>query len=177
MTGLDIEKEVIIEVAAIITDLDFNELDRFHRIVKQDQKFLDAMDEWNQNQHGKTGLTAAVPQGSPPEQVERDLCALVGKHFKERAILAGNSIATDRNFIKKYFKALESKLNYRMLDISSWKIIMKEKYKICFEKESSHRALDDIKASIAELKHYLGFIQIPQKNEPDKNLSTGNNPA
>jgi len=176
MTGLDVEKEVIIEVAAIITDLNFNELDQFHRIVKQDQKYLDAMDEWNRKQHGKTGLAAMVSQGSPPEQVEKDLCALVAKNFTERAILAGNSIATDRNFIKKYFKTLESKLNYRMVDISSWKIIMKEKYKINFEKDSSHRALDDIKASIAELKHYLGFIRIPQKDEA-KNISTDNNPA
>jgi oligoribonuclease len=160
MTGLDIEKEVIIEVAAIVTDLHFNLLTQYHAVVKQDQKYLDAMDDWNKKHHTDSGLVAKIPQGKPPAVVEQELIELIQKNFpSEPAVIAGNSIFQDRIFINKYWKNLSHRLHYRMLDVTSWKIIMKNKFNIQYDKKGTHRALDDIKESIHELKTYIGFIK------------------
>jgi oligoribonuclease len=160
MTGLDVEKEVVIETAVIITDMDLNILATYHAVVKQEQKYLDAMDEWNTTHHKASGLTALVPQGKDPETIEKDFIALVDKYFPgERPVLAGNSIGQDRLFINKYFKKFASRLHYRMLDVTSWKIIMNEKFKIKYEKKNPHRALDDIHESISEMNFYLGHFQ------------------
>jgi len=161
MTGLDVEKEVIIETAGIITDLQFNELETYHAVVKQPQKYLDAMDDWNQNQHKKSGLVDLIPTGKAPEVVESQLCDFVDKHFKdEKAILAGNSISQDRLFINKYFKKLAERLHYRLLDVTAFKVVFNGIYNKEFEKEDTdHRALGDIKQSIAELKFYLQHVK------------------
>jgi oligoribonuclease len=168
MTGLDVEKEVIIEVAAIVTDLEFNEIDTYHAVIKQPQEFLDRMDAWNTEHHGESGLTAQVANGKDPALVEHELLAMISKHFgnnnKERPIIAGNSISQDRLFIAKYMQSLNAALHYRMLDVSSWKIIFNEKFKIKYEKQNTHRALDDIRESISELKFYLGLMQIKPKS-------------
>ena len=164
MSGLDVEKEVILEVGVIITDMNFKELDTYHAILKQPQSFLDGMDEWNTQHHGESGLTAKVPNGTPPEIVEKELCELVKKHFDEPAVIAGNSIYQDRTFIKKHMLDLEKLLHYRMLDVSAWKLIFKEKYGYEHEKENKHRAIDDIKESIAELQAYLGWVKKPSQD-------------
>lgn len=163
MTGLDVQKEVIIEVAAIVTDLNFQELDQMEEVVRQPQKFLDSMDAWNKEHHKKSGLAAKVPQGMPQDQVEAKLVDLVKKHFpdpKDRPMLAGNSIMQDRLFIDKYMPDLGSRLHYRMLDVSSWKIILNNKFKYVYHKSNQHRALDDIRESIQELRAYCDFIKI-----------------
>jgi oligoribonuclease len=161
MTGLDIEKEVIIEAAAIVTDLDFKPLITYHAIVKQDQIFLDQMDTWNTKHHGDSGLTAAVPNGRDPKLVEDDLLKIVNDHFPgERAVMAGNSISQDRLFINKYFKNLSQSLHYRTVDVTSWKIIFNDKMKIKYDKKNTHRALDDILESIEELKFYASHISL-----------------
>ncbi len=162
MTGLDVNKEVVIEVACIVTDMNFRELDSFETIVKQPQSYLDSMDAWNTEHHGKSGLTAKVPTGMQPEMVEMKLIDLINKHFplsrtdpKKRPIMAGNSIAQDRLFIDKYFKNLSARLHYRIVDVSSFKVIINNKYNLEYKKQNSHRALDDIRESIGELKFYL----------------------
>ena len=128
MTGLDPEKEVIIEAAAIITNDQLEEIDSYHCIVQQDQEYLEKMDKWNTKQHKKSGLYDLVPKGIPQSQMEEDLLALANKHYKnERVILAGNSIYQDRLFIRKYLLKFEKKLHYRMLDVSAWKIIFANK--------------------------------------------------
>lgn len=163
MTGLDVNKEVIIEVAAIITDLNFSELDQFETVVKQPQKYLDSMDAWNTEHHKKSGLTAKVPSGLDQDFVEHKLVDLVKKHFpdpKDRPILAGNSIMQDRLFIDKYMPDFSSRLHYRMLDVSSWKIILNNKFKYVYHKSNQHRALDDIRESIQELRAYCDFIHV-----------------
>lgn len=161
MTGLDIEKEVIIECAALITDLDFKILDQFEAVVRQPQHYLDAMDDWNRTHHKESGLTAKVPFGLDSDEVEAQLISMVKKHWSlnDRPILAGNSIAQDRLFIDKYWMGFSSLLHYRMLDVSSWKVIFNNKYNIKYMKQNSHRALDDIQESIAELQHYLKYIR------------------
>lgn len=165
MTGLDINKEVIIEVACIVTDLNFKELETFETVVKQPQHYLDQMDTWNTEHHGKSGLTAKVPHGMEPDAVEFRLLSIIERHFPEaktdkkyRPILAGNSIAQDRLFIDKYFTKLSEKLHYRMLDVSSWKIIFNNKFEKVYKKQNAHRALDDIRESIGELRYYLDQI-------------------
>lgn len=164
MTGLDVEKEAIIEVAVLITDMDFNILDSYEAIVNQPQSILAKMDDWNKDHHGKSGLLAKIPFGKDPNQVEEDLCNLLNKHWPkiekkdDRPILAGNSIAQDRMFINKYFTKFASSLHYRMLDVSSWKIIFQNKFNLKYEKKNAHRALDDIKESVEELKFYIKHV-------------------
>ena len=162
MTGLDVNKEVIIECAALITDLNFNVVDSFEAVVRQPQHYLDQMDDWNREHHKASGLTAKVPNGLPPDEVEDHLISMVQKHFRrtERPILCGNSIAQDRLFIDKYWTALSELLHYRTVDVSSWKVIFNSKYGLKYEKTNSHRALDDIKESIAELQFYLNFLKV-----------------
>ncbi len=162
MSGLDVTKEVIIEVACIVTDMNFRELESFETVVKQPQSYLDNMDSWNKEHHGKSGLTAKIPSGMEPDMVETKLIDLINKYFpestkdpKKRPILAGNSIMQDRLFIDKYFTQLSSRLHYRMVDVSSFKVIMNNKYNIEYKKHNSHRALDDIRESIGELRFYL----------------------
>ncbi len=157
MTGLDVQKEVIIEVAAIVTDLDFKELETFEAVVKQPQSYLDNMDAWNKEHHKKSGLTAKVPNGMEPDQVEAKLVDMIKKHFpepKDRPVLAGNSIMQDRLFIDKYMTDLASRLHYRMVDVSSWKVIINNKFNYIYQKSNKHRALEDIRESIQELRHY-----------------------
>ncbi len=160
MTGLDVEIERVIEVAVIVTDMDFNPVDTYHAIVQQPQVFLDNMDDWNRKHHGDSGLSAKVPTGKDPDEVDRELRELTLKHFsKERAILCGNSIFQDRKFIDLYFREFAKTLHYRMVDVTSWKIIMNEKYNVEYQKKDSHRALDDIRESIEELKAFLKFVK------------------
>lgn len=158
MTGLDPEREVIIEVAAIVTDHQHEELDSYHQIVKQHSDYLEKMDKWNTKQHKKSGLYDLVPNGILQESVERELIDLANKHFKEeKIILAGNSIYQDRLFIRKHLLKFEERLHYRMLDVSAWKIIFANK-NVIFKKENKHRALDDIRESIREMKTYLSYL-------------------
>jgi oligoribonuclease len=160
MTGLDIAKEVPIEVACIVTDWKFQPLTHYHAIIRQPQEYLDRMDDWNKQHHGESGLTAQIPHGKKPEDVERELCELVTRHFgSERAILAGNSISQDRLFITKYMPKLDALLHYRMLDVSSWKIVFNNLFSAKFTKKQSHRALDDVQESIAELQFYLQRVK------------------
>jgi len=150
MTGLDVTKERIIEVAAIVTDENYNNLDTYESVVHQDSRFIEAMDDWNTNQHGQSGLTAKIPTAPKADKVESDLCDFVKKHFSEPAILAGNSIGQDRKFIDAYMPKLADLLHYRMLDVTSWKIVMENQYNQFFQKKDSHRALSDIEESIAD---------------------------
>jgi oligoribonuclease len=159
MTGLDVEKEVIIEVAAVVTDMHFQSLYRYHAIVCQPQSYLDAMDAWNKKHHTDSGLAALVPSGKSPDQVESDLMVLLDTHFPdERAVLAGNSIAQDRLFINKYFTRFAPRLHYRALDVTSFKVVFVNCFGVTYEKRGAHRAVDDIAESIAELQHYLSYV-------------------
>lgn len=167
MTGLDVNKEVIIEAACIVTDLNFKELESFETVVKQPQSYLDGMDAWNTEHHGKSGLTAKVPTGMEPDAVEFRLISMIDRHFPEsktnpklRPILAGNSIAQDRLFIDKHMPQLAARLHYRMLDVSSWKIMFNNKFDRVYKKQNAHRALDDIRESIGELRYYLDQIKV-----------------
>src|SRR5690349_3266601 len=93
MTGLDVRKEVVIEVACVVTDFDFKSYHEYHAIVRQPQRYLDAMDDWNREHHKASGLTDLIPTGRDPQVVEEDLVRICDNHFeKEKPVLAGNSI-------------------------------------------------------------------------------------
>ena len=157
MTGLDVEKEVIIEVATVVTDKNLNFMDQYHAIVKQPDTYLQNMDEWNKKQHKLSGLLDEIPHGLDPDTVESDLIKFSKKYFpKEKIVLAGNSIHHDRSFIQRYFKKWFEYIHYRLLDVSSFKIVMSSFYNIQYkQKKGVHRAQDDILESIAEMKFYL----------------------
>lgn len=161
MTGLNLETSVIIEFACIVTDLEFRELGSYHAVVYQPQAELDKMDEWNTKTHRESGLTVQVPRGKPLNIVETELIDFLKKHFSDdQLVLAGNSIYQDRKFIDKYMKGLSHKLHYRMIDVSSFKQIFKYKFGIeNKQKEENHRALEDIRESIDELKYYMTFVK------------------
>lgn len=162
MTGLDEKKDSILEVAALVTDSQLQVLERYHAVVYQPQSVLDGMNDWCKENHGASGLTAAVPFGVPLEKVETDLLSLIEKHFKkdERVVLAGNSIGNDRRFIDQYMPKFAEKLHYRMVDVSSFKEVYRETLGLTFQKSNAHRALGDIEASLAELKFYLSYVKI-----------------
>lgn len=170
MTGLDETVDRILEVAVIVTDVNFQALESYHRVVFQPPEVLEKMNDWCKKTHGESGLTAAVPQGIPLETVEKELIALVERHYgsAERVVLAGNSVGNDKRFMDKYLPALARRLHYRLIDVSSFKEVFREKYGISFSKESSHRALEDIQQSIDELKFYLSHVHIPSTNETAK---------
>lgn len=165
MSGLDLGQCRILEVAAIVTDGDFKPRETYEAIVFQEPAVLEAMDAWCKDTHGKSGLTALVATGKPEAQVEDELLALIDRHFRadERPILCGNSIGQDRKFIDAYMPRLGKRLHYRMLDVTSFKIVLGSRYGIDYEKKGSHRALGDIQESIAELSHYLSFVKAPLK--------------
>ena len=168
MSGLDVDKEVPIEIAALVTDQDFKELDQYHAVIKQPQSYIEGMDDWNKRQHGASGLIALMPSGKDPDLVDQELAAFVTRHFgSERAVLAGNSIPQDRLFIRRYLKKTEATLHYRMLDVTAWKVIFNELYDLKFKKKEGHRALDDVRESIAELKFYLTYID-PKRIDPKR---------
>ncbi len=163
MSGLDVSKCRILEVAAIVTDAQFNELDTYEAIINQPQAVLDAMDEWCTNQHAQSGLTAAVATGRSEPEVEYELRRLLDKWWPRsgQAVLCGNSIATDREFIREYWPTVAEKLHYRLVDVSSYKVIFRERLGLAFRaKQGNHRALGDIRESIAELKYYLSYIDM-----------------
>lgn len=167
MTGLNEQIDTILEVAVVITDYNFEVLAENAWVVHHSDSVLENMNEWCKKHHGASGLTEKV-RTSPHslEQVEQELEKLTLDHFgkkigKDGAVLAGNSIHNDRRFIDKYLPKFADQLHYRMIDVSSFKEIFKEKYSIKMEKKNSHRAIEDIHESITELKHYLSFISIP----------------
>ena len=159
MTGLNPEKEKIIEIATLVTDSDLNILaEGPNLIISQPKEILDAMDEWNTNQHGLSGLTEEVSNSNITEQVaEIETLDFVSKYVGENTSpMCGNTVSHDRRFLSKYMPRLESYFNYRHIDVSSFKEVavrwMNEAQ--VYEKKVSHRALGDIKESVEELKFY-----------------------
>ena len=162
MTGLDPEKDKILEVAAIATDMELNEIATFESVVKVDEKLIKERMVgafWDKNQKARDGLIEQNKEGRPVEVVEKELLDFVKKHFKETIYLAGNSIHQDRKFIEREMPKLNKKLHYRMLDVSAWKIYFENALKKKFTKPENHRALDDINGSIEEFKWYLTFLK------------------
>ena len=156
MTGLVPEEDRILEVAAIVTDFDFNELDVYESVIYQPPTVMATMNEWCVSVHTASGLVDRVAAAPNEQHVVNEFSEFIRRNFANQpAVLAGNSVHQDRLFIRHWWPAIEQRLHYRMLDVSSWKIIMQGKYHKIFTKQENHRALDDVRESIAELKFYL----------------------
>lgn len=164
MTGLEATEDVILEVAAEVTDFNFKTLASYEARVRHKRDVvLERMQKnnfWKEFPDNRDDFLNKLDQGKPLHEVEKELVALVEAEFgREPAVLAGNSIHNDRNFIKHWWPALDLKLHYRMLDVSSLKVLMQGRYGNEFEKKDVHRAFDDIQASIAELQYYLEWLK------------------
>ena len=171
MTGLDPEKERIIEIATILTDGNLVEIGVGpDLVIHQDDAVLAAMDEWNRTHHKASGLTEKVKASTVTDgDAEAQTLAFINQHVgaKERPVLAGNSIHQDRRFIRRYMQKLDARLHYRMVDVSTIKELARRWFPaICAKqpaKKDTHRALDDIRESIEELRFYRAniFVQPP----------------
>ncbi len=161
MTGLDVNNDVILEVAAEVTDFSFKTLASYEAVIHRDDDVLSHMSEWSMEYHAKSGLVERVRTSTKSEkEVVHELVGFIRAEFgSDVAVLAGNSIHNDRNFIKRWWPEVDLLLHYRMLDVSSFKILMQGKYGEIFKKKEVHRAFDDIQASIAELEHYMDYFR------------------
>ena len=169
MTGLDPLKDLILEVAAEITDFDLKTLESYEaRISQKHETVAERMQKniwWRDFPANRDDFLNKLEEGKLQRDVEQELIALVNKHFgNEPAILAGNSIYNDKMFIKQLMPNFDLRLHYRMLDVSAWKVFMQGKHGVNFEKNNSHRAFDDIQASIAELQYYLDWFKQNDKS-------------
>lgn len=163
MTGLDPDDCAIIEIGVIITGPDLRPLDEIERVVWQPEEVLQRMEPVVREMHTKNGLLAKVRASSTSLRVaERDVMELVAHHCHPgEGVLAGNSIHTDRRFLIKYMPMLERYLHYRMVDVSSLKVLSRAWYPGFSEPRkgpTGHTALADLRASIAELQHYRDHL-------------------
>ncbi|MBW6432309.1 oligoribonuclease [Actinoplanes hulinensis] len=170
MTGLDLGKDKLIEVAALVTDPELNVLgEGVDLVIHADEASLDAMPPVVRDMHAKSGLTEEVRRSAiTMAEAEEAVLAYV-KEFvpnPRTAPLCGNSIATDRGFLARDMPALDAHLHYRMIDVSSIKELCRRWYpRVYFgqpAKGLSHRALADIRESIRELEYYRRTIFVPQ---------------
>ncbi len=167
MTGLIPERDRIIEMAIVITDSQLNTVAEGPVIaVHQSEDTLAGMDAWNQNTHGKSGLTARVrASGHDDAQAEARMLAFLEQWVPKGASpMCGNSICQDRRFLARYMPALEGWFHYRNLDVSTLKELAKRWYPAVYgglSKSSRHEALADIYESIEELRHYRTHMLAP----------------
>ena len=164
MTGLDTVNDRIIEIATIVTDKYLNELAEGPVFaITQSLETMDAMDEWNTRQHGESGLTARVlGDGVSLEVAQSETLDFLGKWVAAGASpMCGNSVCQDRRFLAREMPELERYFHYRNLDVSTLKILAQQwapDVAAGFSKESSHRALADIRDSIDELAWYRDHL-------------------
>jgi oligoribonuclease len=171
MTGLDPDRERIIELAMILTDGQLVEKAVGPEVVvHQPDEILAAMDEWNKSHHGASGLVERVRASTvTTADAEAAVLAFLDAHVpaKERPVLAGNSIHQDRRFVRRYMPALDKRLHYRMVDVSTIKELARRWYPEVVAKQlplkkETHRAQDDVRESIDELRWYRDHVFAPR---------------
>jgi oligoribonuclease len=168
MTGLNTATDEIIEIATIVTDRELNEIAEGPVLaLHQPQSVLDNMDEWNTRHHRESGLTARVLESTlGAADAQQQTLIFLRQHVEEgTSPMCGNSICQDRRFLARQMPALESFFHYRNLDVTSLKILAQlwaPDIAKGFNKESSHRALADIRDSIAELRYYREKLFVQQ---------------
>jgi oligoribonuclease len=165
MTGLDANKDLILEIAAIVTDWEFKELAVYEGVVRHNartlRKKLAANPFWLGQLASRDGLIAQNEHGKSLAKIEDELLVFIDKNFEKNTpvLLGGNSIHMDRRFITAQWPRLDARLHYRMLDVSAWKVVFDGKFGKKFAKPEEHRALGDIRGSIQELQYYLGKLK------------------
>ncbi|XP_067943972.1 oligoribonuclease-like [Watersipora subatra] len=168
MSGLDVNKERIIEIAVAVTNADLTKIaEGPNIIIHQEDSLLDAMDPWCVKTHGESGLTAAVKESKVSEaEAEKSVLDFVKLYTtKGKCVLGGNSIYMDKMFLMKYMPDFSDHLHYRLVDVSTLKELIKgwmpEVVKNAPKKGNTHRSRDDIRESIKELKYYKSAAFIP----------------
>jgi oligoribonuclease len=169
MTGLDIERDALIEIACLVTDGELNILDEgVDVIIKPPPEALDQMGDVVRTMHTTSGLLEELPGGVTIDEAQEIVLSYVQTHIKEprRVPLCGNSIATDRWFIARDMTQLDQYLHYRMVDVSSIKELSRRWYPRAYyaspPKHGGHRALADITESVQELRYYREAVFVPQ---------------
>jgi Oligoribonuclease (3''->5'' exoribonuclease) len=167
MTGLDPARDVLLEIATIITNYDLEIIAHGPVLaIRCSEATLKAMDAWNRRTHKKSGLIDRVRnEGVSLAEAERETLNFVRKHCSVRtAPLCGNSIGQDKRFLVRYMPNLDAFLHYRTVDVSTIKVLVSEWYEGKYappKKQDQHRALSDIEESIAELAYYRKAVFIP----------------
>jgi oligoribonuclease len=168
MTGLDIERDALIEIACLVTDAQLNVLDEgIDLIIKPPAEALAGMPEVVREMHTTSGLLAELPSGIPLAEAAERVLGYVRSHVTEprKVPLCGNSIATDRWFIARDMPELDAYLHYRMVDVSSIKELARRWFPRAYfaspAKHGGHRALADIKESVQELRYYRDAVFVP----------------
>lgn len=165
MTGLEPKEDRILEVAAIATDWQFNEVARYEAVKKVGPNLMKTRmvgEFWEKYSNVRDALMTQNDTGKNGRTVENELLDFVNEHFEDGSpvLLAGNSIHQDRKFIENEWPRLDARLHYRMLDVSAWKVVFDGKYGKRFTKPEAHRAMEDIRGSIEELQYYLGKVRV-----------------
>jgi len=167
MTGLNPDHDVILEIACVITDSQLAVIKEGPSLViHQPEKKLNQMNTWSQEQHTLSGLVQKVQRSTISiNQAEKQILNFLRNYCKpETALLAGNSVWQDRIFMRRYMPSIIDFLYYRLIDVSTIKELVNRWYpnneQVKFSKKDTHRALEDIYESIAELKHYKKYFFI-----------------
>jgi oligoribonuclease len=160
MTGLDPQSDRILEVGAIVTDWEFREIARYEAVKKVGPNLMKQRmvgEFWDNFPEVREALMKQNETGKNGRTVENELIAFIDEHIgsEGKVLLAGNSIHQDRKFIEHEWSRLNERLHYRMLDVSAWKVVMEGKFGKKFAKPEQHRALEDIRGSIEELRYYI----------------------
>ena len=166
MTGLNLGRDALVEIAVIVTEADLTEVDQGVSLVIRPEKMalLESMDDVVTDMHTASGLLAEIPHGVSLAEAEAAVLAYVKGHVPEprRAPLAGSSVYVDRGFLARDMPALDAHLHYRLIDVSTIKELSRRWYPRTYfnapEKKGNHRALGDIRESIAELRYYRDAV-------------------
>jgi oligoribonuclease len=169
MTGLDIERDALIEIACLVTDAELNLLDEgIDLVIKPPAEALEVMPDIVREMHTTSVLLDELPGGIALAEAQELVLGYVRGHISEprRVPLCGNSIATDRWFIARDMPELDAYLHYRMVDVSSIKELSRRWYPRAYfaspAKHGGHRALADIRESVQELRYYREAVFVPQ---------------
>jgi len=168
MTGLDLEHDALVELAVLVTDAELNVLgDGVDVVIRPPDAALEQMGDFVREMHTSSGLLDELAQGLTLAEAEGLAMTYIKQYVADprKAPMAGNSIATDRNFIARDLPELDAHVHYRMVDVSSIKELARRWYPRAYfaapEKRGGHRALADILESIAELKYYRKAVFVP----------------
>ena len=169
MTGLSLKDDALIEVAALITDFELNQLDDgVDVIIRPPAQALEQMDDFVRTMHTTLGLLAELDGGTTLADAQAQVLAHIRQWVPDagKAPLGGNTVGTDRGFLARDMPELEAHLHYRIVDVSSIKELSRRWYpRVYFaapKKSGGHRALADIRESITELRYYRAAVFVPQ---------------
>ena len=179
MTGLLLSRDALVEIACIVTDSELNELDEgIDIVIHTDDETLAGMPDVVREMHTTSGLINEIPSGVALADAEDAVLAYVRKHVPEprKAPLAGSSVYVDRGFIARDMPALDEYLHYRLIDVSTIKELSRRWYPRAYfaspKKNGGHRALADIRESIAELRYYRAAVMLAQPGLDSEALTT-----